>query len=366
MSYLDFIDPGNSGGSIRIPEMPPFKPLPIVYRCSVCSEEFSKQDELFKHRFENHPFRRPALILRGMEITSPREIVTKPLVAEDIVFANANLFKINGKDYEKLQFVNLLTKQTQGILVVSLANDGVETTYEIELAIPDSDEIKNVECLFFSLLGKEVVDLSRIDAFIDSTEHLLTAKRYIDGLANYLYGLLAKDQRGGTHLEQHEYRSKYNMALDTLKTFETPLSLVICAIINFNQNVFIYSDSSSPVSKLNQVMNKFFCFVHDEKFEYSSLRTGSDFSSVPLDSYTDRLIKWGMMNLDDLYTHRKEIELAIESPDWVVDDRFKARIIVTEMFLSQDNFSAAKKMARKVVNDAIFGDWAQHIMDRSS
>ncbi len=366
MSYLEVIDPGNSGGSVRIPELPPIRLAPIVYRCSVCDGKFLSQDDLFNHRFESHPFRRPSLVLRGKEITSPREIIVNQLSANDIAFADANLFKLNGNYYTKQQFVEKISKQTYGVFEISLANHGVETSYELQFDIPDSVEIAEVERLFFSLLGKEVVDISRIDAFIDVAENYRSASRYMDGLTQYLYGLLAKDQRGGIHLAQYEYREKLNMALDILKIFETPLALVICGIINFNQNIFAYSQPLSSAPKLKQVMNRFSCFIRSEKYEPSFIHMVSSPSSVPLDATTDRVLEWGMMDWDELCSYRKEIELAINSPTWVADDRFKAQILLTEMFVSLGDFDAAKTIARKVVNDAIFGDWARRVMDRSS
>lgn len=366
MSYLDFIDPGNSGGSVIIPELRSFNLSPTIYTCRICSDQFSSQDDLFQHRFESHPFLKPALILRGLESTTPRIIISKSLLSSEISVAHAHVFKINGNIVDQERFISELSEQTQGIIDVSLGNHGVETLYELEFDIADDVELKEVDQNFFTLLGSNILDISRIDSFIDATGSFKTAARYVDGLSNYLYAVLAKDQRGGTHLEQREYKERLNVALDILRLFETPLSIVITAIINFNQNVFNYSESLLLAPKLDQVMKRFTHIMQGKVFEISSIPSHSDPFRIPLDVHTDKLFEWAMLDWGQLYEKRREIEMAIKSPNWVPDDRFKARILLTESCVSNGDFEHAKNQVRGgVVNDAKFGDWAQSIKERS-
>jgi len=104
-------------------------------------------------------------------------------------------------------------------------------------------------------LGGDTLDIVRIDNFIDITEKYSTARRYVDGLSNYLYGILAKDQRGGTNLKQSDYKARYSSAFDILKGFETPLSAIVNVIINFNKNIFSYSNLLFT-PQLQQVMSR--------------------------------------------------------------------------------------------------------------
>ena len=366
MSYLDFIDPGNAGGSVKIPELPAFQLSPIIYQCTICPKNFKTRDELFQHRFENHPFLKPALFLRGVESTTPRIIISRLLMPLEITVANTDRFKINGKFFDEASFVDELTSKKRGIVELALLNQGVETVYELEFDIVSISDLNEVDRLFFALLGSSVLDISLIDNFIDATEHFKTAGRYVDGLSNYLYGLLAKDQRGGTHLEQYEYKQRFNVALDILKLFETPLAVIVTAIINFNQNIFKHSDLSDLSPKFNLVMAKFFCVVNNQTLELSSMPVGKNYARVPLDRHTDQLIEWATLNWNDLSGKRKELEKVINSVDWVPDDRFKARILFAEMCVAVGDFSHAKIQVRSIVNDSIFGAWAQNIMDRSN
>jgi len=365
MSYLDFIDPGNAGGSVRIPEPPVFQLKPIIYQCSICPKRFTTRDELFHHRFENHPFFKPALFIRGVESTTPRIIISRHLIGVEVSVAHTDQFKINGSFLDEASFIDKLTSKKQGIVEIALLNRGVETVYELEFDIVSNADLKEVDRLFFVLLGNSVLNISLIDSFIDATEHYKTTGRYVDGLSNYLYGLLAKDQRGGTHLEQNEYKQRFNVALDVLKLFETPLAVVITAVINFNQNVFKHSDLSNLSPKFNLVMAKFFGVVNIKKVEISSMSVCENYERVPLDRHTDQLIEWATLNWNDLYKKRKELEKAINSVEWVPDDRFKARVLFAEMCVAVGEFNHAKTQVRTIVNDSSFGNWAQNIMDRS-
>jgi len=365
MSYLDFIDPGNAGGSVVIPEIKWSPSPPTIYTCRFCSATFLNYDELFEHRFENHPFLRPALIFRGMEITTPRMVIAKPIVESDVVIAHTNTLKINGKAVSEKGLIKELSCKTQGIVEIRLKNEGVESLYELEFDIPDQTDLNEVDRLFFALLGTNTLDIAMIDNFIDITEQYSTARRYVDGLSKYLYGLLAKDQRGGTHLEQRKYKERFNGAFDILRIFETPLAAIVNAIISFNQNIFIHSNLLSFTPQLQQVMERFVSITQSKEVEFNSDPLRSTIFRVPLDRNTDQLIAWSLMDWTDLIDRKKELELVLKSPQWVFDDRIKVRVLLAELYVVNNDFSAAKAHARSIVNNVDFGDWAQSIMDRS-
>lgn len=66
--YMSFIDPGNAGGSVSIPESPPVVLQPIVYECPRCSALFDSVQTRREHFFTAHPYRKPELLLRGQPL----------------------------------------------------------------------------------------------------------------------------------------------------------------------------------------------------------------------------------------------------------------------------------------------------------
>lgn len=366
MSYLNFIDPGNSGGSVVIPELPRFIPKPVVYECVICGASFDARDGLFQHRFEMHPFRRPSLLICGKEITSPRHVVVRPLRAEEVSFAHATKLTLDGIATTPERLIEVLVTDRRTIRSVVLENEGVSSAFELQFDIPEPDHLYEVERLFFALFAKATADVKRVDAFIDTTKDFHTALRYVDGISQYLYGILAKDQGGGTHLPQTDYKIKFNQALDVLQAFDTALSDVLVGIINFDQNAFDEGKWLDHAPKLKVAMLRFSQLLRGHSvIAKSSPIPVPNADHIPLDTYTDQIIRWSSATAEELSTDVRTLEHIIHSSNWTPNDRFKVRVLLAEMYLTIGDEASARTCARHVANDAIFGSWAQGILART-
>ena len=366
MGFLDFIDPGNSGGSVPAPPSPWERlspPAPVVYRCIICNATFLDPDRLFEHRFTAHPYKRPALILGGRELTSPREVVVRPLTAADIVLANTDLCFFDGATVKPEHLATMLSNQRDGLHTVVLNKLGIETPYEIAFEIAAPTELAEVDRLFLSIVGAETLTLDRINLFADMAEPYPTARRYLDGLCQYLYGLLAKDQRGGTHLQQSDYKTRFNLALDTLRLFDRPLANVAVGVVNFSQNAFNDGESLGASAKLQYAMRVFSGFLRQIGVERPPTWSVTGIGNVPVDHATDQIVSWASEGIAEVLKHRREMEAVISSPEWVPDDRFKASILLAERLAKNGDIAAAQSHARLVMNDGLFGEWAQRIME---
>lgn len=366
MAFLDFVDPGNSGGSVPTPpspwdRLPP--PAPMVYQCSVCNATFRDADQLSEHRFSAHPYRRPALILRGRELTSPREIVVEPLLCSHIALANTDCCIFDGRPVKPELLPRLLAKCQEGLHTIMLEKRGIETTYELDFEIADAVELAKVERLFLSIVGSETLSLDRINLFAEMTSKYATARRYMDGLCHYLYGVLAKDQRGGTHLPQTEYKTKFNLALDGLRLFGRPLSDLVVGIVNFSQNAFNDGNRLAASPRLQDAMRMFWGFLNDIPHRAPVRWLGEGVGNVPVDHATDQIVNWAVETTDEVLRQRRQMEAVTSASEWVPDDRFKVAMLLAERLASDGQVVAAQRFARSVTNDAVFGEWAQRIME---
>lgn len=366
MGYLDFIDPGNSGGSVPTPSSPweGLSPSPpAIYRCSVCNAAFPDADQLFEHRFAEHPYTRPTLILDGREITSPREVIAKALAASQITLMNTQSCIFDGKTIKPSSLPVLIAQQRTGLHTIVLSKLGIDSAYELEFDIPDSAELTDVDRLFLSIVGAETLSLDRINIFVEMTSRFRTALRYVDGLSNYLYGVLAKDQRGGTHLSQGDYKIKFNLALDALRHFDRPLANVVIGIVNFSHNIFTDGTRLAGSPRLQQAMQVFYGYTNNNPLPIFKPWSGGGMGNVPIDHATDQIIQWALNSQEDFQLNHRQMESSVESADWVPDDRFKVIIMLAEKLAAIGDHEAAKYYARNVTNDALFSDWAQHIMN---
>jgi hypothetical protein len=366
MGFLDFIDPGNSGGSVPAPSspwdgLPP--PAPVKYRCSVCNAAFSDADELFDHRFSEHPYTRPTLILNGRELTAPRELLLQPLSERQITLTNADHCAFDGKIISPTTLPHLLSQQRGGAHTIILEKLGIETRYEILFEIAVAKELDDVDRLFLSSVGSDTLTVDRINVFVELTTKYKTALPYVDGLCHYLYGVLAKDQRGGTRLVQGEYKTKFNLALDRLRHFARPLASVVVGVVNFSENAFNDGDTLLASPRLQYAMRVYYGFTSQVVPASANSWSGVGMGNVPVDHATDQVVQWAIESKEDFLLHRREMEMAIDSADWVPDDRFKVSMLLAARLSSFGDVAAAKRFARSVTNDALFGDWAQRIMD---
>jgi hypothetical protein len=368
VAFLDYIDPGNSGGSVPTRESP-FLGIGvsvITYSCSICGGLFDSRDDLFEHRFQNHPFKRPSLLLGGKEITSPRQLVARQLNSSEIEFANVNRFFVDGDPVQRGELVDKLAGRKYGLCNVILENDGVKSTYQLDFDVPDSADMERVEQVFFEVFGSGILDLTHIDLFIDMTEKLKTTTRYVDGLSHYLYGILAKDQRGGTFLKQSEYNAKFNQSIDVLKHFDRSLALAIIGVVNFNQNVFGSIDKLTPAPKACSAMLKFFNYVTGgiSLNEKLIINKTDNIRKIPLDYSTEKIYEWSSMAIEELKKNRKELEQALKSQDWMPNDKFKVKMLLAELFMEIEDLPAAIRLAGSFSNDSVFGPWAQRILEK--
>jgi hypothetical protein len=307
------------------------------------------------------------MILDGREITSPRQIISAPLNEHQISFANSDRCLLDGREVSIKILPRLLASIKAGVLGISLQRQGIETCYEIVFEIADPKELEFVESNFWSIVGSGTLSVDRINSFVDLTSSCQTAIRYVDGLCQYLYGVLAKDQRGGTHLDVSEYKTRFNLAIDGLSSFDRHLARIVIGVINFTQNAF--DDGSTLVfsPKLQCAMLNYFEYLNNKStspFAGVSFQ-GKGMGCVPIDYATDQIIQW-VLDPDNEGQQLRQMEAVVDSGDWVPDDRVKVSILLAERLAHRQDYAAAKRFARKLANDAIFSEWAGRIMEMNT
>jgi hypothetical protein len=339
------------------------------FPCQKCDKEFSTYDAWFQHRFEAHPFSRPVLFLGAQEITTPRLVVTYPIRADQIQLANADECRLDGRRITVPELAKKLAHTKAGFFKIELigTNADIHSQYEISVEIPEDDDIKLVESEFQRLNGSGIVSVTTINQFIQHTLKAKTARRYVDGLSAYLYGILAKDQRGDTRLTQEEGRVRLNEALQNLSEFNRPLAVIITAIIKFHANDFESKVVLAAAPRLGFAI-----------LWFNSVRQGHDLttlarddvydgpaSQVPLDAATDELLTWVGMPIEKLREQSKSIERRSRQDDWLSEDRTKAKVLAAFLVEHSGDFLKAAQTARGFRHDSVFGPMVERLIAKS-
>jgi hypothetical protein len=83
---------------------------------------------------------------------------------------------------------------------------------------------------------------------------------------------------------------------------------------------------------------------------------------VPLDAATDELLAWLSQPTAHLVPQLRAIEKRCTQPDWLPDDRVKARVLFAALQLSQGNDVAAVRMTRTFRHDPVFQSLAEQVL----
>jgi hypothetical protein len=323
LPYLDNIDPGQGGSAMVIPTYNWYQ-IPAkrdVFPCNHCSDVFDTYDAWFDHRFHSHPIQRPILVLGRHELMVPRFVVMNPLNPVEIHTVNAKTCKVNGEKVEITALAKLLELGKNGFYDVRLFGDheNVESKYEISMEIPSEEHVNLVEMDFAKLAANGILTIHSINAFIQSTSKAITARRYTDGLANYLFGLLGKDQRGETRLTQTEGLEKINESHQTLEQLNRPLAYVVCAIIEFQLNAFSKRGGLQSVPMLQRAMECYSSWCKGATTLPNDGHVSNNSASVriPLDEATNELLNWICSSQETLISQLKHIVKRSKQPDWL-------------------------------------------------
>lgn len=369
---LEHIDPGNAGGSVVIPESPDYVPPARVptFVCAQCKQRFYSADELIDHRFAQHPLRRPVLILDGHELLTPTHLVRRRLAPDGIALSNVSRCWLNGVSVDPADLSVRLLEFGNTLVSIRLeSGDGpVESVYEIDISIPEPEHVAEVEKRFGELAAMGELDMEAIERFIQASRPAHTALGLVDAVSQYLYGVLAKDQRGGTRLTLEEGHARFNQALEGFAGYESELATVLTEVINFNQNAFNDGSNLTTAPELQAAMRRFYGVLHsDMSAIHAPTKAGQAemLVQVPLDSATDRLIEWALMSDAVLVDCVGELSIALELDTWGSDDRFKVRILLCLALLAAGDLKGASEHARRLRNDAFFSLWAESIIERS-
>jgi hypothetical protein len=370
LPYYDHIDPGQGGVSLIIPDTPAYDPS--VYQhfpCRKCPAEFSSYEAWFQHRFEVHPFKRPVLFIGIREITTPRLTITTQLKEAQVRIANASKYIIDGCVVNKAQLINVLTTSVNGFLNIELIGDepDLQSRYEISIEIPSRYDLEQVEAEFQRSFRVGVVSVVAINQFINNSLGAQSARRYLEGLAAYLYGILAKDQKGETHLTQEQGRIRMNEALQNLADFERPLASTISSLINFQMNVFGSGGVSLSAPRLNRAIKWFRQAqiggdLNKLPMEDSQINITAQ---IPLDQATNELLEWIEMPLANLGELLKVIERRAQQDNWLPEDRMKAKVVATIVAEHSGNIQQAAYIARSFRHDPVFGSLAERLIEKS-
>ena len=342
-------------------------PAPPNYQCSHCDKQFESATALRQHRFQEHPFKRPFLFIRGIEVGSTPVTITRSIDPSDVGTGACASAIVNGVKIPVDQLAGTLASIEQDTVRILLEGEGATASFEVRVEIASDQDIIGVEQTFFDVARHRHLDMRAIEQFIDGAKGFRTAAAYCDGVCEYLYGVLAKERSPTSSLPYEMYREKFVRSLDRLGTFDRPLANRVGGLIKFHFNQFEEASSLSPGSRVGRAAAVFTHWLSGKPFtvwKEEPLEVDVWFESLLTDWDTERLIRWAVREPAILLGELGSIEKMLGGNPTEFD-KTKLHILLAEIGLCSMNKGLVLTHARELRNSPSVVHWADRAIETS-
>jgi len=344
---------------------------PARFECPFCSDVFKSELDRATHISSAHPIERPVLFLNGQNAPSKFSLRTV-LTPSQISIANCTGISVvkNGAErryQSQKRFAADLLGERRGLYQVTLENsriaDGARTAakYRVHVAIANETSLNTIDEEFLRYIATDDLRTSGVRRFADFCEVFPDAEDYYDALAEYAFGVLAKDQTGGTTLTFKQFTDKFSYALAVLSDYSRPVAQAICASVRFNLNDFAHLHPPSGVALLDSAIDFFsgLCANCQQRIHFAPSRAGKKLTLCPIDGVTEEILE-AFSLLRGKFDSSKVDGLASKIDRGTLSefDRAKLRAIVSALYLRTKHKTLAKRNLRALEHDQMLGAWA--------
>ncbi|RZR39857.1 hypothetical protein [Vibrio vulnificus] len=348
--YTNFIDPGNSGGSVPTPDTSiPFVPRKTVYPCRFCATTFGTDGLRVQHEWNEHPSKNPQLYIRGKAVGSTRLTISTKLSPEDIEFTNCERLTINGYEVHLDDASQLLSSKEKHFFDVTAINQNISRVFKVDVDIANPAELEQVDSLFWLILNREDFTEELITQFVRSCSDFASTRDYVDGIIKYLQGIMAKDGKAQVLIFE-DFDKRFSQARTKLQPFDTPLSRAIQSVIDFNQNQFD-ANGLECVPFLAQAMA---LFLNNDLIRTEVIPQRNS-KKLPVDRITAFLLD-EVIDQFDCHSVESIQELMITFPKGNVslNDRKKLQFLLLKKAYNSRHFELLTSLKKRLSSDDAF------------
>jgi hypothetical protein len=362
--YAEFHEPGGWDGTLYTP------PPPVRYSCDVCAESFAQLELLRRHRFEQHPVRQPALLLRGKPVGALRVVLKTPLHASDVAVEDAAHCFLNGRPLELSALGPQLSALRSEFAVLELRNQDVSMRYQLDFIVADEADLAGVEAAFLRLASTKVLSIDAISRFNDDCRAFSSAMPYCDGISHYLYGVMAKERSPDSGLQHQEYVQRFLRSTDELSGFDRPLARCIRALVAFHFNQFEDAESLAPEGALRHASGAFAGLLQGLPWHFDvafSPAPGSAVEDLLTDQETLQILADASAGLVVLKARAAELLQYLRRATTVGYDQMKRSLLAAEALAARDDLESrevARRLARELSANTHTSTWATGMLER--
>ncbi len=344
-------------------------PPPIRYGCEHCAEQFADMEALRRHRFERHPLRQPLLLVHGRAVGRVARKVMTPLQPADVAVEDVIHCRINGRSVPPGELGPRLAVMTREFVEIELSNDGATTHATLDFRIADEAHLQGVESAFLRMARDRILNIEAVARFIRDCQSFASASLYCDGICQYLYGVMAKEQTTDSGLRSEQYLEKFNQATDTLAGFDRRLSRSVRGLVAFHFNHFDDAEWLAPEGALREAAAAFAGLLQGLPWHFDSAfesAPGTAVEDLLTDQDTLQVLTDASAGLVELRARSGELLTHLRRAPSNYD-RLKRALLAAEALAARedaDSHAQARKLAREWAGQPATRDWAKAMLDR--
>jgi hypothetical protein len=358
---------------------PPYTPPPPEFPCVHCSRIFATPDERSWHASEAHPLARPTLYIADRAAPSAI-LVRTPIPATAVsvgscTSVNVVVDGVPAEDVRPDELGGVVDGRRTAHIVVELENHraadaaDVRAVYTLEIAVPDAEELAQVDRAFVSNLAIDRPSTRDIETFASDVAGLTSARRYAGALADYVHGVLVKEGSdvGGATLPFEAFQAKFARTLAELADHTgRPVAASVVALARHNLNDIGQPAPLGGDPRLDGCL----VFLHDAATSgrgrlADMSRSGSAIPLCPIDRDTHLVLGAYESLIVARAANGRFAELDERAEDGSLSgyDRTKLRVLVSFRAIHDGRYSTAVPHLRILAHDPVFGAWAERELE---
>jgi hypothetical protein len=364
--YADLHEPSGVGHYVITP------PPPVRYVCEHCAETFPKLDGLRKHRFERHPLRQPALLLRGKPVGTLVQVLMTSLAPSDVLVEDVTSCKLNGSPLPPAHLGQHLASMRREFAVVELSNHGATTRRELDFRVADEAHLAGVEAAFLRLARDRVLDIPSISRFNQDCRAFASAMPYCDGISHYLYGAMAKERSPDSGLAHEKYLQRFLRSSEQLSGFDRPLARSVRSLVAFHFNQFQDAEYLAPEGALRHAAGAFAGLLQGLPWHFDEALTpapGGSLEHLLTDQDMLQILADASHGLVGLKARANELLAHLRRAPAGDYDHMKRMLLACEALAARDEpelHAEARKLARALAGRTDTSAWASAMLKRLS
>ena len=312
----------------------------------------------------------PAMYVRGQEVGHRPLVITDSVGLGDIQLHHCNSVALNGRDITVREVPKRLSSMTHGLATLDLFGaESSRKTVSLDFQIAVKGDLDVIDAAFEAMRKRNQLDICAINLFISETRQSETALSYCGGIADYLYGVIAKERHRRSDLKYESYQSRFGSAASKLSRYDRPIARAIIDLISFHFNHFSDTSNCHRITRVAIASRIFQAWMARENDGQSRKQV---FDQQPhaleeslADFETECILRWTCWP-EYRKRYLNSIESHLSSRTLAQYDVTKLHILLAEEYVKVGNRKSAIEHAKELSNITEFAPWAASIIDRAS